>query len=127
MRVLLVAAALLALGVSARADEVTLEVPAGKTASEEFYVVLPGCQPFAQLLSKVLKPPVHGKLDISRGSFIASAPPCKGTRVTGTKYYYTPAKGFRGQDYLEIEIGYPVDSSSTRNTYTTYEVTLDVR
>ena len=127
VRVILMAAALLSLVVSAQAESVTYQVKAGKTASHEAYIFLPGCASYAQFRNKLLKQPGHGKLEIRPETFIATQPPCEGRKFVGTKYYYTPAKGFRGDDFLQIQIGYPVDSSGMLYTYTTYDVTLEVR
>lgn len=60
-------------------------------------------------------------------TIVAVDPPCKGHKFTGTKLSYTSTKGFRGTDYLSVSVGYPVDTSEMRYTYTTYDVTLNVR
>jgi opacity protein-like surface antigen len=127
MRFVYAAAALLPLITAAQAEDLTYDVRSGQTVTEQMYIYLPGCISYGQYRSKVLKEPSHGKLVIRPETFIAAGPPCDGRKFVGTKLSYTSAKGFRGTDTLSVNLGYPIDSSGMQYTYTTYNVTLNVR
>jgi len=127
MRFFYAVAALLPLITAAQAEDLTYDIRAGETASETLYLATDTCVSVGQYRSKVLKEPSHGKLVIRAETFISNGPNCKGRKFVGTKISYTPAKGFRGTDYLSINLGYPIDTSQMQYSYTTYDVTLNVR
>lgn len=127
MRLFIAAAALLPLITAAHAEDLNLDVRSGRTEYKEMYIYTDNCVSSGQLRTKVLQEPVHGKLVVRRETFIATEPPCQGRKFVGTKIYYTSAKGFRGTDHLKVSLGYAVDTSEKLYTYTTYDVTLNVR
>jgi len=128
MRYLIAATMLVAQVTVAYAEQLTYDLKSGETVSEQLYLLTQGsCTSSGQFRTKVLKEPAHGKLVIRPDIVIAVDPPCKGRKFTGTKFSYTSAKGFRGTDYLSVSVGYPVNTSEMRYTYTTYDVTLNVR
>ena len=81
---------------------------------------------FRAIPDEGLENPEHGKFVARPDVIVATDPPCKGHRFTGTTFSYTSQKGFRGIDHLSVSVGYPVDTSETRYTYTTYDVTVNV-
>ena len=127
MRSLLAAVVLLPLVTTAEAKDLTYDIRAGETASETLYLSTDTCVSVGQYRSKVLKEPDHGKLVIRPETFISNGPNCNGRKFVGTKISYTPVKGFRGTDHLSINLGYPIDTSQMQYSYTTYDVTLNVR
>lgn len=127
MRCLIAAAMLVAQLATAHAEDLTYNLKSGETVSEQLYLLTQGsCVSSGQYRTKVLKEPAHGKLVIRPDVMVAVDPPCKGRKFTGTKLSYTAAPGFHGTDYLSVSVGYPVDTSEMRYTYTTYDVTLNV-
>lgn len=128
MRSLFIAAAtLLPLATTAHAEDLNFDVRSGRTESQEMYIHTDSCVSAGQFKTKVLKEPQHGKLVVRRETFIATAPPCEGRKFVGTKFYYTSVKGFRGTDHLSLSLGHPIDTSGMQYSYTTYDVTLNVR
>lgn len=111
----------------ANAEPLTYDIKSGETVSEHLYLLTDGsCASSGQYRTKVLKDPEHGKFVSRPDVIIATDPPCKGHKFTGTTFSYTPQKGFRGTDHLSVSVGYPVDTSEMRYTYTTYDVTVNV-
>ncbi len=127
MRSLVAGAAMLPLITVAHAEDLRFDVRSGRTEYREMYIYTDNCVSSGQFRTKVLKEPEHGKLVVRRETFIATQPPCQGRKFVGTKIYYTSAKGFRGTDHLKVSLGYAVDTSEKLYTYTTYDVTLNVR
>lgn len=127
MRSVIALAALLPLITAAHAEDLNFDVRSGRTESKEMYIYTDNCVSSGQFRTKVLKEPAHGKLVVRRETFIATEPPCQGRKFVGTKFYYTSTKGFRGTDHLSVSLGYAVDTSELRYSYTTYDVTLHVR
>lgn len=126
MRSLVAAAMLLPLVTAVHAEDLTYDLKSGQTVSELMYVRLESCAAYGQYRTKVLKEPTHGKLTIRPETFVNMVPPCDGRKFVGTRLSYKPAKGFRGTDHLSVNLGYPVDTSGMRYSYTTYNVTLNV-
>ncbi|WP_026781906.1 hypothetical protein [Pleomorphomonas koreensis] len=127
MRLFFAAAALLSLVNVVHAEDLAFDVRSGQTGVKEMYIYMGNCVSAGQFRTKVLKEPAHGTLVVRRETFIANEPPCQGRKFVGTKFYYTSAKGFRGTDHLSVNLGYPIDSSELQYSYTTYDVTLNVR
>lgn len=128
MRFLIAVAVLGAIASAANAEDLTYNIRSGETVSEPLYLLTEGtCTSSGQFRTKVLKEPEHGKLVVRPDTIVATDPPCKGHKFIGTTYSYTSRKGFRGTDYLSVSVGYPVDTSEMRYTYTTYNVTVNVR
>ncbi|MBS1182222.1 MAG: hypothetical protein H6Q99_2102 [Proteobacteria bacterium] len=128
MRFFVAAVALLPLVTIVQAKDLVYEVKSGQTVSEQLYVYVEDtCVSSGQYRSEVLKEPTHGKLVVRPDTFIAVGPPCDGRKFVGTRLSYTSAKGFRGTDHLSVSLGYPTDTSGMRYSYTTYDVTLNVR
>jgi hypothetical protein len=127
MRSFVVVALLGAQVTAAHAETLIYDIKSGETKSEHLYLLTNGtCASSGQYRSKVLKDPEHGKFVIRPDVVIATDPPCKGHKFTGTTFSYTPQKGFRGTDHLSVSVGYPVNTSEMRYTYTTYDVTVNV-
>jgi len=127
MRFRIAAAMLLSLASVAHAKNLTYDVRSGETVSEQLYVyVESNCMSSGQYRTKVLQEPTHGKLVIRPDTFIAEGSRCAGHKFTGTKFSYSSVKGFRGVDHLSVSVGYPVDTSEMRYSYTTYDVTVNV-
>lgn len=127
MRLFVASALLLSLASTSHAKDLTYNVKSGEAVSEQLYVYVESdCTSSGQLRTKVLEEPAHGKLVIRPDTFIAEGSRCAGRKFTGTKLSYSSAKGFRGVDHLSVSVGYPVDTSEMRYSYTTYDVTVNV-
>lgn len=127
MRFFVVAAALLSLTSTVQAKDLTYNVKSGETVSEQLYVFIESnCMSSGQFRTKVLQEPEHGKLVIRPDTFVAEGSRCAGHKFTGTKLSYNSLKGFHGIDHLSVSVGYPIDTSEMRYSYTTYDVTINV-
>lgn len=127
VRFLVVAAALLSLASAAQAKDLTYNVKSGEAISEQLYVFIENtCVSSGQYRTKVRHEPIYGKLDIRPDTFIAEGQRCAGHKFTGTRLSYSSTKGFRGVDHFSVDVGYPIDTSEMRYTYTTYDVTVNV-
>lgn len=123
----LIAAALLSLATAAHSEDLAYDVKSGQTISERFYVFIENtCMSSGQFRTKVRQEPTYGNVDIRPGTFVAEGERCAGHKFTGTQISYSSTKGFRGVDHFTVDVGYPVDTSEMRYTYTTYNFTVNV-
>ncbi len=127
MRFVFIAAALLSLASAAQAKDLTYDVRSGETVSEKLFVFIESnCMSSGQFRTEVLQEPTHGKLVIRPDTFIAEGSRCAGHKFTGTRLSYSSEKSFRGADHFSVNIGYPIDTSEMRYSYTKYNVTVNV-
>jgi hypothetical protein len=103
----LAAAAVLASGMAARAED--YKVPANKTSGLTFIYVYSesNCAFGSKPTFKVLTEPKHGKIFSKWMKLNLTDVPknCKGRPVYGTAIFYTPDKGYHGDDYARVGIG----------------------
>ncbi|MDH6266734.1 hypothetical protein M2360_002130 [Rhizobium sp. SG_E_25_P2] len=103
----LAAAAFLVSGLAAQAED--YKVAANKTSGLTFMYVYSeiNCAFGSKPTFKVLTEPKHGKIFSKWMKLnLTDAPKnCKGRPVYGTAIFYTPNKGYRGEDYARVGIG----------------------
>jgi hypothetical protein len=105
--------AVLACAQSASADEtytMSYNVDAGSEVDVGDFALpgSPGCVDHGVKIT-IVKPPDHGKINIRTGDFVyakGSITPCVGKTITGSKVYYTPDPGYKGEDHFEFTIAY---------------------
>lgn len=103
----LAAAVFLASGLAAQAED--YKVQANRTSGLTFIYVYSelNCAFGSKPTFKVLTEPKHGKIFSKWMKLNLTDVPknCKGKPVYGTAIFYTPNKGFRGEDHARVGIG----------------------
>ncbi len=130
IRMLLAAAIAVASTTSAMADRVSKTVPKNKktfvggaaTYSEGM------CDPMSIPQMRIRKKPSHGKVEFRTEYFKLSerAGSCAGKRVKGTAVFYTPNRGYRGNDKFSVSFTMMryTEGSRMKHITDTYDITV---
>lgn len=75
---------------------------------------------------RIVNQPAHGKLEFAVEQVSANAGNCGKMNVLFRRVYYTPSKGFRGQDTAAVDFVYSWSTSTPRMTTRrhSYQITV---
>jgi hypothetical protein len=122
--------ALLVIAGPAMASDDVMRIPANRTTSVgDFYAYSETCNLLGKPQMTVPGKPKHGtvKFEWVSKRLGDDAGACKGRTGRVMRAWYTPTKGYRGQDSFKIGIRFPKYEGSNETSYDTYGVTVDVR
>lgn len=121
----------LALGAStglALADDIASTVTAGKrTLVGQFALYsLDTCYAGPVPDVRIVNQPAHGKLEFAVEQVAANAGNCGKMNIHFRRVYYTPSKGFRGQDTAAVDFVYSWSTGTPRMTTRrhSYQITV---
>jgi len=69
----------------------------------------------------------NGKIVGTKGSFKLAKGPCKGRKMKGVAFRYTPKRGFRGTDKAAIQLNMSAFTDGTGNASRTLNFIIQVK
>lgn len=123
-------AAVIAFSTQACAFDETIGVPAGRTSQiATFSANNSACHLIGKPVMTVPVKPKHGSVAFKwvMGQLGDGAGLCKGRKGHMMGVFYTPAKGYRGEDHFRIGMSFPEYDFANGMRYSTEDLTVMVR
>ncbi len=113
---------------TANAQNVDAKAAANRTSIIYSYVLYNSENCAAAALPKVkIKSEKNGKIVGIKGSFKLTKGPCKGKRMKGIGFKYTPNRGFRGMDKASVLLTMPSRVDDSGNMSKTLNFSIQVK
>ena len=128
LRILLASAITFAsLTVAMAADHITVKANRTSAISSFVHYNRDLCSGGAIPHLRAGRKPKHGKLTFKTVVTKLGPGPCKGTRVKAAAAYYTPDRGFKGEDYFSVGYTHDLYEGAGRIGSTSYSFHVTVK